>query len=274
MQNGFISIPVLIIVLVGLTLAGGGGYVAITASQSQKAAEQELTELRDSIERAESDKAASTTVDTSVDLAASAVPTTTEETANEQQTEVTDAQATSITPVSERSIVEAAPPVTQPVTIDACVNLPGIQTEIPEGFTISTSGCVMLEDVCFNIDGIQSSIPSGMLVFKGYGCLTESQMDRILDEEREESEAKAADKAAQSYCSETLVVLDEMEAEYEAIEAKYQAEFAAIGSSPGQTAGQANMTINSKKQQMYKELEVVEAERNQLLNEYVIKCTL
>lgn len=53
------------------------------------------------------------------------------------------------------------------VVIDMCVNLPGVQAEIPSGYMMDNPGtsCVPIPppDACVNIDGIQETIPDGYL---------------------------------------------------------------------------------------------------------------
>ena len=52
-------------------------------------------------------------------------------------------------------------------TKDVCLNLEGIQTEIPSGYEANAGNCTLIVtdpetvDVCLNLDGVQASVPEG-----------------------------------------------------------------------------------------------------------------
>jgi hypothetical protein len=136
---------------------------------------------------------------------------------------------------------------------------------------LSGTTCVQREDKCFNIEGVQGDVPSGMLVFKGYGCMTEREMEKIEEVERDaNSAAREAEQLAEE-CSALKESVYEMDQEMLDIEKKYLTIIE--NNSPTGIARQfAEDWEQSQKNQMYSEIQVIEIDRNKLANEYNFKC--
>lgn len=69
-----------------------------------------------------------------------------------------------------------------PTIIDVCLNIEGIQTQVPNGYSSISNICTLLEtkDYCPNIEGIQSEMPDGKLFYKNTNeCLTLDEINII-----------------------------------------------------------------------------------------------
>lgn len=74
--------------------------------------------------------------------------------------------------------------------IDVCLNIEGVQSQIPTGYSSVSGICTLidLKDVCPNIEGIQSKIPEGKFIYKNTNqCLTENEINVIEYEKDKES---------------------------------------------------------------------------------------
>jgi hypothetical protein len=89
---------------------------------------------------------------------------------------------------------------TLPVQIvDVCLNIEGIQSQVPTGYSSISSICTLLEvkDYCPNITGVQSEIPEGKVFYKNTGeCLTLKEIDAI--EEKSDTPDEESDKTTLS----------------------------------------------------------------------------
>lgn len=87
-----------------------------------------------------------------------------------------------VSPVKE---IKTAQPVAKIATVvDVCLNIDGVQTFIPAGYSSSANICTLIPviDACPNIIGVQATIPSGKKLYKNTGdCLTLDEID-LLDE--------------------------------------------------------------------------------------------
>lgn len=70
----------------------------------------------------------------------------------------------------------------QPTVIDVCINIEGIQTVAPTGFSSVANICTVIQitDLCPNISGVQKTMPYGMTYSKKYGkCLTSKELNTL-----------------------------------------------------------------------------------------------
>lgn len=59
---------------------------------------------------------------------------------------------------------------------DMCLNLPGIQTSLPRGYTNTNDSCYLEKlDLCKNIEGNQSTIPAGTMIDEKSNCIMETK---------------------------------------------------------------------------------------------------
>jgi hypothetical protein len=86
--------------------------------------------------------------------------------------------------------------VTTPApTVDVCLNIEGVQTVAPLGYSSVSSMCtiIVVKDFCPNINGIQTKLPSGMIFYSNLGkCMTEAELND-LENEQSENDAKESD---------------------------------------------------------------------------------
>jgi|GEM_PF-3081065 len=219
MQKGFITIPILIIAILGITVVGGGGYAVYKVSEIQQESNDAVAQLEERLEQ----MVATTTLEVGDEIeqvatTSESVSTTSEEMVEESlalevQTEPEVATAVYVAPIAP--VVETYVP---PAPVDLCLNMTGLQATIPSGYKASGSNCEQIEDKCENVSGIQESVPTGMLLTREYGCILESDLDRIEEQKREiEKAEKLADKQAEE-CEDAEDDLAAAEKEYE----KYQ----------------------------------------------------
>ncbi|MBP9839503.1 MAG: hypothetical protein KBC44_00810 [Candidatus Pacebacteria bacterium] len=64
---------------------------------------------------------------------------------------------------SEREIISSGG-VLGEISYDVCTNIDGFQNDIPIGYTIYDTDCVLVVDVCTNISGYQTEIPTGFKI--------------------------------------------------------------------------------------------------------------
>ncbi len=269
-QAGFVALPILALILLGTVVAGGGGYTVYKVNQMEQRNAEMVADLQAKLELV-----ATTTQETVMETATSTeieIATTIEDVATstdvstEPEPQAKPAQVYKPTPAPV-----TVPVVYTPTVVDVCSNIAGIQSVIPEGYKLSGTSCVQREDKCFNIEGIQDEVPSGMLVFKGYGCMTEREMEKIEEAEREANSAvREAERLAEE-CADLKKSVYDMDQQMLDIEAEY-VEKKKTTSSGGQGYYQATSQINALNQQMYAEIGIIELERNKLANEYNYKC--
>lgn len=80
------------------------------------------------------------------------------------------------------------PSVVQPMQIDFCTNIDGVQVAVPEGYAISNYFCtkIIQKDYCPNIDGIQTVTPVGTTLYSSLGkCLTDAEFDEIDQKQKQ-----------------------------------------------------------------------------------------
>lgn len=94
---------------------------------------------------------------------------------------------------------------------DVCLNIEGIQSQVPGGFSSTANICTPIEvkDLCPNIAGVQPTIPEGKFIYRSTNeCLTLSEIDAI-----EETDSLLKGKAKQeaqilSYKKELVAKID------------------------------------------------------------------
>jgi hypothetical protein len=67
--------------------------------------------------------------------------------------------------------------------VDVCDNIDGVQTEVPDGYTLDGDYCCPPVDVCDNIEGNQSEVPDGLAVNDDSYCylpVTECESESTL----------------------------------------------------------------------------------------------
>lgn len=266
-QKGFITIPILIIAILGSLVVGGGGYAVYKVNKIEQESSSRVTELEMKFE--EVNKIATTTevVDLTDATTTQVVATSSDEVIEKEEAETTvPASIKTSAPVVQQPTVQATPVL--PVTVDLCSNLSGLQIAVPDGYKVSGSSCVLREDKCLNITGIQDDIPNGMLLTREYGCISELELDKIETEEKEIRQANEE-------CDNLKTSVYEMDQEMLDIRSEYNAKIKDFETNP-KHKGVAREFVESEKQaitnDMYDELELVEIERNKLANEYNYKC--
>jgi len=273
MQRGFITIPVIIIALFGTVIVGGGGYAVYKVNQVQQESDQRVAELERKFE-----EVASTTANTEPLTDNEEQATTTEETATSTEMEETEeTEAAPVVPVVSEPVSAPTPqPVVQnipaPTPVDVCLNIAGLQTTVPDGYKLSGSSCVKMEDKCQNIEGIQEEVPAGMLLTREYGCISERELDKIEQADREQRQAEREIEELAEKCDGLKTLVYEADQEILDIEEKYRIKKQETASAPGQTLSQGNASLNSLNSQMYNEIAPIETERNKNANEYNFLC--
>lgn len=182
MNKGFISLTILAIIgAVAVLTAGGtyGAYKYIQVVEEKERIEVELEEKEQELEKAVEEVNESEIAD---------VATTSEEVEEDVAEEDTDAPLLNEIPTSQAYTPPTPEPVAPQTTFtytDVCLNIDGIQAFVPTGYTSTSNICTLLvekEDVCFNIDGIQEKVPNNMLRDKKFGCMTEDDLDKAIEE--------------------------------------------------------------------------------------------
>ena len=263
-QKGFITLPFLIIAILGTLVVGGGGYAVYKVNQIEQESSSRVTELERKFEEVSK-------MDTATAGIALSGTTTTEEIATSTGEVIMAEETETVLPTIANI---PAPSVQMPaiqLPVDVCTNLSGAQATLPDGYTLSGSNCIIKEDKCLNIIGIQEAPPSGMILTKEYGCISERELDQI---EEAESELRQADGEAQQLAEECDILkksVYEMDQEMLDIQKKYL-NIIANGGPTGISRQFAEDWEQSQKNQMYSEIEEVELDRNKLANEYNYKC--
>ena len=88
---------------------------------------------------------------------------------------------------TKSTIVNPTQPPVQ--VIDVCLNIEGIQSQIPSGYSSVSNICTLIniKDYCPNIEGIQSKIPNGMFFYKNTNeCLTENEIEAVENKNSKE----------------------------------------------------------------------------------------
>ena len=212
MNKGFITIPILVIALLGITVVGGGGYAVYKVNQIQKDSDTRVSELELKIEQI-------APVEPVVEVATESVATTTATSSVEDV--VIEEKPVAVTPAVVRTPAVVAPtpapavvapPVVQ-APVDVCTNIAGLQSVVPDGYKLSSGSCVELVDRCPALAGIQEEIPAGMLLTREYGCISENEFDtyksQIIAAEKAEKEAEQKQKECKAAESELSALEDE-----------------------------------------------------------------
>jgi len=213
MNKGFITIPILLIALLGITVVGGGGYTVYKVNQIQEESDARVSELEQKIDQITVEEpvieiVATTTSSTSAEIVA------------------TEKESAAVIPSAIKTPVVVAPTptpvvVTTPVVqapVDICSNIGGIQSVVPAEYTLSNGLCIMKEDKCLNVEGVQETVPKNMLLTKEYGCVTEVYLDQIEEAERALAKAEREAEKMEEECEEAEDELADAEKEYN----KYQ----------------------------------------------------
>lgn len=95
--------------------------------------------------------------------------------------------------------------VTQPLQttqiIDVCLNIEGIQTSAPSGYSSTANTCTLIEvvDLCPNIPGVQTSVPVDMVYSRTYDkCLTEDELNKLDENTNTTSKPKVVEEQVPS----------------------------------------------------------------------------
>ena len=264
MNKGFITIPILVIALLGITVVGGGGYAVYKVNQIQKDSDTRVSELELKIEQI---APAEPAVEVAVEVVATTTATSSVEVVAVEEKPVAVTPAVVKTPAvvaPTPAPVVVAPPVVQ-APVDVCTNIAGLQSVVPDGYKLSSGSCVELVDKCPALAGIQEEIPAGMLLTREYGCISERELDKIEAAEREVS------REAQK-CDDLKTLVYEADQEVIDIQEKYRLQIEAIYNSGGQSKQMADGQASNLNQKMYAEIAPIEAERNKTANQYSFEC--
>jgi len=209
MQKGFVSIPVLVYVAIGVLVTAGTGigiYQYQEVRQENAQIKAELEEQRDKeIERLEAElegakqkqEIATTTIDESW-IEPEIEPETK---INDRVTEIqvvtpTPSQVMNDICANLEGIQEAIPPNHRLIegncvaVIDLCSNLSGTQETVPEGYRADGGSCKEIGDKCNNIPGIQEDIPAGDLLTREFGCVSEAEYEELLSERQTDTNSE------------------------------------------------------------------------------------
>lgn len=105
---------------------------------------------------------------------------------DELKKQQTDSTSSKINPTTQiKNTTPKADNVKSTQATDVCLNIAGIQTKTPEGYSWAygnTCSVINLVDYCPNINGVQSKIPDGMFVYgSNKECLTQNEINYIAD---------------------------------------------------------------------------------------------
>lgn len=194
-SRGFIQIPVLLAIVVSAAIFGGGGYyVSKTVHNSAPKPTESVSRI-------------TITASSTTDVGSSTAQIN-------EEAENTAAQKPT-TPTQSESLNQAAK---ANKVIDVCLNIEGVQSVTPIGYTVSSGICTLLEvnDQCPNIAGVQVTVPSGMSYVQKYNeCLSESQIDAKV-------EAEYAAQTKSEFCVDAKERQHDLNIEIANIYAEYQ----------------------------------------------------
>lgn len=251
MRRGFIPLVVMAIIGLVSALTAGGAYTVYKVNELQKENEAIKTELQEQKQEVEEEVVTEVASTTEEEVEAT---TTTEVVVEAEEKEV--------------SVPLRATPSVQPVVVDVCLNITGVQPVVPAGYTSSLNVCTEInqKDYCANLSGIQSAIPSGMMLDKSYGCIDEDELDAIFDAKQKEENHK-------EYCEETKLGVQRLSQEALDIRYNYDIKIQETYSSGGGLQSGVNAQVSNLQRQMNAELTPIEYERDSLNLEYVQNCT-
>jgi len=216
MNKGFITIPILVIALLGVTVVGGGGYAVYKVNQIEQTSADRVAELEQKIENI---TPVAPVTDVAPELATTSASSS-EEKVVEDEVDVQDIEPVN-TPTAFTTVVPTpivvAPPVAQ-APVDVCSNVVGMQSVIPVKYNLSNGLCIKKEDKCLNVEGIQEAVPKNMLLTKEYGCVTETYLDQIEEAERALAKAEREAEKMEEECDDAEDDLRDAEDEFD----KYQ----------------------------------------------------
>jgi len=272
MQKGFISLPIAIIIALTVTVLGGGGYAVYKVNEIQEESNTAVTQLEEKIEQ----MVATTTVEVPAEFEqatiSESVATSSSEIIIETEPVAVKVQSESVVPAyiaPEAPVVEAYIP---PEPFDMCKNINGLQTQVPDGYKVTGTTCIKVEDKCPTLNGIQEEIPDGMLLTREYGCISERDLDKIEERERELKQAERDAEVLADECSELKKAVYEMDQEMLRIQSAYQEKIANAYANGGGTMEGLNAQASNYKTEMSNKLYPIEFERNTVANEYNFKC--
>ncbi len=108
-------------------------------------------------------------------------------------------------------------PKTKTTVSDVCLNIDGIQSSVPYGYSLGYGGIcstITLVDYCPNIAGVQSKVPDGMFIYEENNqCLTQNEINYIAEkmaEEENKVETNYVDPIFSEECEEAQEELDEL----------------------------------------------------------------
>lgn len=264
MQKGFITLSVITIIVLALSLIAGSSYTYYKINKIQQENSDVVTELEEKIEKlaptANDSVVESEIIEmaTSSDLHSSSSSETASDskknnslnTTNAIQTETQTTPALSLTPV------------------DVCTNINGIQAFVPSDHKLTGGICIKLEDKCSNIDGIQEIVPSDMLVFKEYGCMTDREMDKIQEANRELNEQKELVKQCKNLSDE----IQDLQADYATYSLETESYVLKIQNTGGGLSSGVQAEINNyRNSRLIKDTEL-QNEINLKLSQYNLEC--
>lgn len=106
------------------------------------------------------------------------------------------------------------------VVPDVCSNLEGVQTSVPDNYSLADGKCepVSTVDLCPNILGVQTEAPSGRSYYKNTGtCLTNAEITRYED-------SVAQTTQEEEYCDNFSAEITRLEQEYYDTKSDFNAE--------------------------------------------------
>lgn len=166
-----------------------------------------------------------------------------------EQGQAEDVAIVEVAPVEE---VKTVAPAAKPVTIvDVCLNIEGIQTFAPTGFSVSSNICTLIPviDICPNIIGVQDKVPLGKKLYKNTSeCLTLDEIDLLEEGNSQNSNSYQSSKneAKEIQCENTKEEVIELTNERVEIRTEYLKEYEYKKSNP-QGMGSSGVEADLKK---------------------------
>lgn len=138
-------------------------------------------------------------------------------------------QAVNVPTVKSPVVSKAITLPATPMITDVCLNIEGVQSKIPDGYSSVVGICSVIntKDLCPNIDGAQATVPAGMIMYKNINkCITEKELEELDAEQQEIANMKAAVAATQQASEEKQSKLNAINLEIANLNAKYAADSA------------------------------------------------
>ena len=178
-----------------------------------------------------------------------------------------DSNPTKTTPVIKefKKIIPVVKTETKPnEVIDVCLNIEGVQTTVPVGYSSISSICtlIVVQDLCPNMLGIQQKIPAGKTFYRNtQECLSDQEIDAIENKNLEK-------QTRELQCQEAKEGVINLKKEVAELYTKYQTDSAYIMTNPNGTWGGAveneiqklEQKYNSDKNVIYNQIYILLAE--------------